>query len=84
MLRHRKVHRIDIVQVHLLQLGVLLVLLELLIAVCLVDFLGVDWELHHHVLALAVQGGVVSLGAVALITDLLHAHERAKTTYGSY
>ena len=60
---------------HLLQLRVFLVLLELLIAIGLVDLLGVNRELHHHVLSLTVQGGVVRLRAVALITNLLHAHE---------
>lgn len=62
---------------HLLQLRVLLVLLKLLITVGLVDLLGVDRELHHHVLALTVQRGVVGLGAMALVSDFLDAHEGA-------
>ena len=68
---------------HLLQLGVLLVLLELLISVCLVDLLCVNWELHHHVLSLAIQRSVVSLRTVALITNFLHSHERSEAAYRS-
>lgn len=76
-------HGIDIIQMHLLQLGVLLVLLEFLVPVGLVDFGGVHWELHHHVLPLAVQRGVVGLRTVPLRPKLLDPHEGPKATDGS-
>jgi hypothetical protein len=47
-------HRIHIIQMHLLQLRVLLILLKFLIAIGLVDFGCVHRELHHHILSLAV------------------------------
>lgn len=60
-----------------------MVLLELLIPIRLVHLLGIDWELHHHVLPLAVQRRVVRLRAMPLVPDLLHAHERAEAANGA-
>lgn len=40
---------------HLLQLRVLLIMLELLVTIRLVHLLRVDRELHHHILALTVE-----------------------------
>lgn len=83
LVRHRIVHGIHAVLVQLVQLRVLLVLLKLLVAVSLIDFLGVDREFHRHVLRVVAHGWVVGFGAVALVADLLNAHEGSQAANGS-
>ena len=80
VLGHREVHGVHVVEVHLLELGVFLVLLKFLVAICLVHLLGVDWELHHHVLTLAVESAVICFSPMALVAYLLYTHEWSQTS----
>ena len=76
-----KAHRINLIQMHLLQLGILLILLKLLISISLIDFGSIHWELYH-VLSLAIKRCIIRLSPMALRPKLLHTHKRSKTADG--
>ena len=75
VLSDREAHGVHVVEVHLLKLRVLLILLEFLVTVRFVDFYLVHRKLHH-IRALAIKRGIVSLSSMALRPKLLNTHER--------